>query len=57
MSDRTMRADLPHEIVEGNCGPRGIKRRNRVHTQVVAERICFPRMEYGRALFVSHHFT
>lgn len=45
MSDWLVRAYLPHEIIEGNYGPRDIKRGVECIRNVIAERIRLRRME------------
>jgi hypothetical protein len=57
MNNGMVRADLPHEIIEGNYGPRDIKRGIECIREVVAERIRLPRMEHSRAFLVAHRST
>ena len=54
---RMARADLPHEIIKGNYGPRDIKRSIECIGKVVVERICLPRMKHSRAFLVAHRST
>ena len=54
MNNGMTRANLPHEIIEGNYGPRDIKRGIECIRKVVAERIRFRRMKHSRAFLVAH---
>jgi len=57
MNNGMARTDLPHEIVEGNYGPRYIKRGIESICKEVAERIRLLRMEHSRAFLVAHCST
>jgi hypothetical protein len=57
MDNGMERANLPHKIIEGNYGPRDIKRGIECVRKVVAERIRLQRMEHSRAFLVAHRST
>ena len=57
MSDWLVRAYLPHEIIEGNYGPRDIKRGVECIRNVIGERIRLRRMENSCSFLVAHSST
>jgi hypothetical protein len=57
MNNGMARADLPHEIIEGDYGPRDIKRGIECIRKVIAERIRLLRMEHSRAFLVAYRST
>ncbi len=56
-NDGIARADLPHEIIEGNYGSRDVKGCIESISKVVAERIRLLRMEHSSAFLVAHCST
>jgi hypothetical protein len=51
------RADLPHEVIEGDYGPRDVERGVKHIRKVVTKRIRLPRVEHGTAFLVVHRST
>lgn len=57
MNDGVVRADLPHEVIEGDYGPRDVERRIKHIRKVATKRIRLPRVEHSSAFFVAHRST
>ena len=57
MDDMKARADLPHEVIEGDYGPRDIERGVKHIRKVATKRIRLPRVEHGSAFLVVHRST
>jgi hypothetical protein len=51
------RADLPHEIIEGDYGPRDVERGIKNIRKVVTKRIRLSRVEHSSAFLVAHRST
>jgi hypothetical protein len=57
MSDEVTRADLPHEVIECDYGPRDVEWRIKHIRKVATKRIRLRRVEHSSAFLVAHRST